>query len=328
MENEEFLNNLKQVNTLIDVQLSRLDSVERNNPKQVVYLQQIHNALIKPEESCDSCFVLPSTSTGTGGGGGGSPFSCDGAIDRIMVGAITDGGLIDVYVDDVLVVAESGFMFRLDGIAPALADFDIDVKPYDALGNEITVENVPGSYYSVDRVLFKNLSDVYKRIRIETIDANSVATNYTPENAAFDYDWDTVSTTFCLAPIDTNSSSSRYTLTVDDKGIFPSDNIYSGTISPPNPSLYLSFRIQWYSDMNLNAETRNSRVFYVDNDNMQFSPDGSTWAVNLNTLQSLLLPNHMDESGFYELAIVPIAGINDPSSEIISDQIYYPYTPN
>lgn len=66
MENEEFLNNLKQANTLIDEQLSRLESIERNNPKQSVYLQQINNALTKPEECCDSCFVLPST--GTGGG--------------------------------------------------------------------------------------------------------------------------------------------------------------------------------------------------------------------------------------------------------------------
>ncbi len=66
MENEEFLNNLKQVNTLIDVQLSRLDSVERNNPKQAVYLQQTHTALIKPKESCNSCFVLPAISVGGG----------------------------------------------------------------------------------------------------------------------------------------------------------------------------------------------------------------------------------------------------------------------
>lgn len=129
----------------------------------------------------------------------------------------------------------------------------------------------------------------------------------------------------CLSAIDTNSS--RYTLTVDDKGIYPGDNIYSGTISPPTPSLYLSFHIQWYSDMNMDMGTSNSRVFYIDNDNMQFSPDGSTWSVNLNTLQSSLLPNHMDESGFYELAIFPIAGLNDPSFEIISNEIYYPYSP-
>ena len=137
-------------------------------------------------------------------GGGGvepsQPIGCDGAIDRILVGAITDGGLISVYVDDVLVGDEGNFMFRLDGIAPALADFDIEVTPYDESGNEITVENVPGRYYSVERALFKNLSGVYKKIRIETVDADSVNTNYTPENATFDYDSTTASTTFCLAP--------------------------------------------------------------------------------------------------------------------------------
>ena len=125
---------------------------------------------------------------------------CEGAIYRIMVGAITDGGLISVYVDDVLVGDEGNFMFRLDGIAPALADFDIEVTPYDVSGNEITVENVPGRYYRVERALFKNLSGVYKRIRIETLDADPVNTNYTPENATFD--WVTRITTFCLAPAD------------------------------------------------------------------------------------------------------------------------------
>ena len=128
------------------------------------------------------------------------PIGCEGAIDRIMVGAITNGGLIDVYVDDVRVVDESNYMFRLDGIAPALADFDIEVTPYDELGNEITVEDVPGSYYSVNRTLFKNLSDVYKKILIEIIDASPINTNYTPENATFDYDSFTDTTTFCLAP--------------------------------------------------------------------------------------------------------------------------------
>ena len=79
--------------------------------------------------------------------------------------------------------------------------------------------------------------------------------------------------------------------------------------------------------MNMNEGTRSSRVLYVESDYMQFSLDGSTWSVNLNLLQSSLLPNHMDESGFYELAIFPITGLNDPSSEIISDEIYYPYSP-
>lgn len=131
----------------------------------------------------------------------------------------------------------------------------------------------------------------------------------------------------CLASVEsTETPNKTYTLTLDDKGIYPSDNIYSGTISPPNPSLYLTFRIQWFSDMNMNEGTSNSRVLYVDSDYMQFSLDGSTWSVNLNSLQSSLLPNHMDQSGFYELAIFPIAGLNDPSFEIISDEIYYPYS--
>lgn len=172
-------------------------------------------------------------------------------------------------------------------------------------------------------IIFNKSSD-FLRIKLEPVGGDVWGIYEENNNPTIDISDDGV-IQFCLAPIDTNNS--RYTLTVDDKGIFPSDNIYSGTISPPNPSLYLTFRIQWFSDMNMNEGTRNRRVLYVDNDYMQFSLDGSTWSVNLNLLQSSLLPNHMDESGFYELAIFPITGLNDPSSEIISDEIYYPYSP-
>lgn len=171
---------------------------------------------------------------------------------------------------------------------------------------------------------FFNKIPEFLRIKLEPIESDVWGIAESNNNPTIDINGEGV-IQFCLAPIDTNNS--RYTLTVDDKGIFPSDNIYSGTISPPNPSLYLAFRIQWFSDMNMNEGTRNSRVLYVDSDYMQFSLDGSTWSVNLNSLQSSLLPNHMDESGFYELAIFPIIGLNDPSSEIISDEIYYPYSP-
>ena len=127
--------------------------------------------------------------------------SCEGAIDRIMVSSITDGSSLEVYVNDVLVEADGYYMFRVNGIAAALADFDIEVTPYDSLGNEITVEDVPGRYFHVERVSFRNLSSVNKRIRIEPFDANPIDTNYTPENATFDYDLDTRITTFCLSPV-------------------------------------------------------------------------------------------------------------------------------
>ncbi len=109
MENEEFLNNLKQVNTLIDVQLSRLESIERNNPKQAVYLQQTHNALIKPKESCNSCFVLPAISVG-GGNGGGIPSNemhfttLAGSVDYVGTEGdqilLRGGNIVDITVTD------------------------------------------------------------------------------------------------------------------------------------------------------------------------------------------------------------------------------------
>ena len=180
----------------LDVLESRISQLEGSNTQRGEYFKSIMEQIEEPK-CCSPC----GNGNGNGGDGGdGSIFSCDGAIDRIMVGAITDNLMMDVYVDGVPVVAGNYYMFRIEGVSLALADLGIEVTPYDALGNEITVESVPGQYYHVDRVLFKNLSDVYKRIRIELIDSEAVDTNYTPENAAFDYDLDTRITTFCLSP--------------------------------------------------------------------------------------------------------------------------------
>ena len=70
MDNEEFLDILKQVNTFLDVQLSRLDSIERMNPNQAQYLKQMHKTLFKGE-CCAPCYVIPSESDCTGGTGTG-----------------------------------------------------------------------------------------------------------------------------------------------------------------------------------------------------------------------------------------------------------------
>ena len=124
---------------------------------------------------------------------------CEGAINDITVGYISDVGLLEVYVDDVK-VESGGFMFRPDGLANALMGFDISVTPYDAQGNEITEANEPDRYYSVERARFQNMTNSFKQIRIEIIDANIVNTNYTPANSSFVFDEDTNITTFCLAP--------------------------------------------------------------------------------------------------------------------------------
>lgn len=91
-------------------------------------------------------------------------------------------------------------MFRPNGIANALMDFDISVTPYDDQGNEIIEADEPSRYYNVARVRFQNMTNSYKRIRIVIIDANNVKTNYTPANASFVFDANSANTTFCLAP--------------------------------------------------------------------------------------------------------------------------------
>lgn len=128
------------------------------------------------------------------------PIGCAGAIDSILIGSIADGGYISVYVNDVRVEVPSGFMFRPSGIAKALLNYDVVVTPFDDEGNKIMVESEPDRFYSVARAKFKNLSDMYKRIRIEIEDANTVEENFTPENESFNFDLATQITTFCLAP--------------------------------------------------------------------------------------------------------------------------------
>lgn len=118
----------------------------------------------------------------------------------MMVGPITDGGIIEIYVNDIRVDVSAGFMFRPNGIAQALSAFDISATPFDEMGNEIIEESEPSRYYNVARVDFQNLSSVYKRIRIVIIDANPVDTSFTPNNESFLFDEETNITTFCLSP--------------------------------------------------------------------------------------------------------------------------------
>ena len=78
-------------------------------------------------------------------------------------------------------------------------------------------------------------------------------------------------------------SEITYRLTIDDKGVTPEDNIYSGTIEPPLIGAVLSFNIQQYL-----ANGNNGRVFniYSDPQGLIVSPDGATWKVDGATVAS------------------------------------------
>lgn len=137
MDNEEFLNILRQVNTLLDEQLSRLDSIERMNPNQAQYLKQMHKAFFKGE-CCDPCYVIPSESDGTDG---------------------TDTGYMVLFINDTgLIPADSTYR---GSIETDLVDYNLNFKLIRKVDGQILIEGAP----DIDRVnktwsMLSNLTDV------------------------------------------------------------------------------------------------------------------------------------------------------------------------
>lgn len=111
----------------------------------------------------------------------------------------------------------------------------------------------------------------------------------------------------CLAP-----ATAHYVLTIDDKGMVPSDGIYSGTISPPYPDLVLSFNIQHYALI--------GRVFnvYGDPQGLLISEDGATWSVDRTKLASWWgrFPTEASfmPAGDYEFTISSFFGVENVES--------------
>ena len=126
---------------------------------------------------------------------------------------------------------------------------------------------------------------------------------------------------FCLT--EKQEQGKVYDLKLDDKGLHPSDNIYSGTITPPNTDLKLVFQIQWYDVQT--QDGNNGRVTLVS-DYINISSDGSTWSVDVNTLPSSKKPQFGYPSGYMEVSIFQNQGLNDPSFVINEDKILYPHT--
>jgi hypothetical protein len=127
------------------------------------------------------------------------PLGCEGSVDHITVGVITDGGLIEVYLNDVLLEVETNFFFRIGGAAEKLRMHGIDVTALTAQGLP-ALDHGGGRYYEAEQAAFSNTTSNYQKIRIKTIDANAVDQNHTPENESFDSESEPNTTTFCLAP--------------------------------------------------------------------------------------------------------------------------------
>lgn len=105
---------------------------------------------------------------------------------------------------------------------------------------------------------------------------------------------------FCLAP----APKPQVTLTIDEKGLKPTDSIYSGTISPPQPNgLSMSFGIQWHKLDN----SQNGRVAMISSDDgIYLNPEGTRWFVDLNNLGPYAQkpgPNSMKSDGRYVVSI-------------------------
>ncbi|WP_109441891.1 hypothetical protein [Acinetobacter haemolyticus] len=129
------------------------------------------------------------------------PIGCEGAVSYIEIGTITDGGIIDVYLNDEIVPVDSNFFFRVGGASEKLRQVGINSIALNEDGTPAT-DYGNGDYYDVYRARLINLTDDYQKIRIEALDANPVDINFTPENESFFYvdsDFESFAT-FCLAP--------------------------------------------------------------------------------------------------------------------------------
>lgn len=124
------------------------------------------------------------------------PISCAGATSEIIVGIISDSGIINIEVNH----QSLGFSHPYrDGVVNTLSDLGIEMIPMDENNNVLTFEGLLINDQA-SRAHFINHTNEYKRIRIELGDASKVRTNYTPENDSFDFNTETNITTFCLAP--------------------------------------------------------------------------------------------------------------------------------
>ena len=127
------------------------------------------------------------------------PIGCEGATSEIIVGRISDGGIIEIFVNGQGLGLSHPYR---EGAASALLGMGIEMIPLDANGNVLTIESLVINDLA-ERAHFINHTNQYKQIQIVLGDASQVKNNYTPANQSFNYDSATQITTFCLAPATT-----------------------------------------------------------------------------------------------------------------------------
>lgn len=245
--------------------------------------------------------------------------SCDGALDRVDLGGFYGRWTV-----------------KINGVP-------LDVPPYE-VGNGTTIENwwipvltainedgrVSLEYDGELHTIWRNNTN--ENIRVELIGLPDYDSPYLTGIRDYFYDSpEGMNPTLLLEnPLENNPqefnkvsfclSPKVYYLAIDDKGLVPSDGIYSGTITPPLPGAVLSFNIQQYL-----PSGNNWRVFNVHSDaqGLVVSPDGATWQVDKANLASWF-GNFPDASDFataatYEFTISKMYG----DENIIAGELDY-----
>lgn len=102
----------------------------------------------------------------------------------IEVGTLKDSSQVTVYCDNTEVGVDTSFFFRDGGAAQELQYQDVLVNALRSDGT-LAPDIGGGIYPEATRAWFYNQSLIARYIRIETIDAEDVDQNHTPENESF-----------------------------------------------------------------------------------------------------------------------------------------------
>lgn len=234
---------------------------------------------------------------------------CEGAVDHITVGTITDGGIINVYLNDQWLNTENIFFFRNGGASDLLRQAGIQVTPLTSTGLPAT-DSGEGRYYDAERARLVNTTPDYKKIRIELIDASSVDQNFTPENGSFEYNPQTNVTTFCLAPKTIPIGCAGATPTADTGGIWGSiimrvnDVPYEGANSIPdllyidNHGEELHNTFKNLSDQYLRIHISSTELNQADHGWNENQNPTRTVDFNTGTIDFCLAPAGCEPTGF------------------------------
>lgn len=242
--------------------------------------------------------------SGIGGNEGSGSISCEGA---------TNSATLIMLENPDFMIRPTGMTFEVNGVKETfpMRSEGIDMNAFHAKFPNLELG-------SLDESVKNNSTTEHLRVRFQGYPPEQdglVGLSFTDNpTGGSSNGWATV----CLAPAEPELS--QYVLTIDDKGLVPSDGIYSGTITPPLPSASLSFNIQQYL-----PNGSNGRIFnvYSDAQGLVVSPNGATWEIDRANLASWFddFPTESDftGTGTYQFTIIKMLG----DENIVSGELTY-----